>query len=370
MGLYYINTLKLHTTTSDKMQDTSGPVSSTPHTLKDLPCELWNQVPSHMRNSVPLLRVRKKALVDCVSVTVRNRTSVEDIIRGLDAMLQRGTKINNFYWNAVISSLVISGAEVGPGGMQTLATLLKHCKSTEIDAIVRDGTPLVHVMAVLDAMLECDAKLTSLVMKATSHRRLGVKNIQELAPRLANCRQLKMLDLYNQDIEDTGLALLKDALASNQHLAALCLEKNKLGNGAHSTIAGILQDHVQTISVLDLGWNALDNGATYLITQIMPSCTALKEVILKHNRITDDGALNFARKLLQCPSLTRLDLSMNFITDAGAVSFAPVLQQHGALTVLDLRYNEISAVGKDALGVFPSATMLPQREDLHLSHPS
>jgi hypothetical protein len=47
------------------------------------------------------------------------------------------------------------------------------------------------------------------------------------------------------------------------------------------------------------------------------------------------------------------------------VSFVPVLQQHSALTVLDLRYNEISTVGKDALRVFSSATMSPQRKHLH-----
>jgi len=314
-----------------------------------------------MRNSVPLLCVRKKTLVNRASVTVRHSTSVEDIARGLDAMLQRGTTIANFHWNAVIS-----GAEVGPKGMQTLAPFLRRCKNAEIGANVRDGTPLAHVMAALDAMLECDAKLTSLVMKALlTPREIGVNGMEELAPRLAKCRQLKTVDLYNQHIEDTGLALLKDALASSKHLAVLRLRRNKLGYKADSSIESIMQTHAQTISVLNLEWNDLDNGATFRITDMMPSCTALKEVILKHNRITDDGALNFSRKLLQCPSLTRLDLSNNFITDVGAVSFVPVLQQHSALTVLDLRYNEISTVGKDALRVFSSATMSPQRKHLH-----
>lgn len=348
------------------MQDTNRPVATTPPTLPELPRELWDQVSTHMRNSVPVLCVRKRTLVDRASVTVRHGTPVEDITRGLDAMLQRGTTIANFHWNAVISN-----AEVGPEGMQTLAPLLSRCKNAEIGATVRDGTPLAHVTAVLDTMLECDAKLTSLVMKAFfKPPKMGVNGMQELAPRLANCRQLNTVDLYNQDIGDMGLALLKDALASSKHLAVLRLNKNKLGYKADSSIASIMQTHAQTIRVLDLEWNNLDNGATYLITYMMPSYTALKEVILKHNRITDDGALNFARKLLQCPSLTRLDLSQNFITDAGALGFVPVLQQHGALTVLDLRYNEISVVGKDALRVFPSATMLPQREDLHLTHPS
>ena len=342
------------------MQNTSGLVATTPPTLPELPRELWQQVTPHMRNSVPLLRMRKKTLVDCVSVTVRNWTSVEDVIRGLNAMLQRGTTITNFHWNTFVLD-----AEVGPEEIQTLAPLVKHCKKTEIYAHVGRHATLSNVMSVLDMMLRCDFKLAGLAMSG-GHEGIEIRDegMQQLAPILANFGELKELSLHKQYITGVGLALLKDALAFNQHLAVLRLYNNDFRFDAGGlSIARIMEQHTRSLRVLDLEYNNLGDADAFLIGKNMQSCTMIKEVSLSINRLTDTGAFHFSETLLQCPSLTTLDLSYNCIQNTGALSFVPVLQQHGALTVLNLKQNNISATGKNALRDFPAAAVLPQNED-------
>ena len=342
------------------MQDTNRPVATTPPTLPELPRELWQQVAPHMRNSVPLLRVRKKTLVDCVSVTVRNWTSVEDVIRGLNAMLQRDTTITNFHWDTLVLD-----EKVGPEEIQTLAPLVKHCKKTEIHAFVGRLATLPNFMAVLDTMLRCDFKLAGLAM-SRDHEGIEIRDegMQQLAPILANFGELKELSLHKQYITGVGLALLKDALAFNQHLAVLCLYNNDFRFDAGGlSIARIMEQHTRSLRVLDLDYNNLGDADAFLIAKNMQSCTVIKKVSLSLNRLTDTSALHFSQTLLQCPSLTTLDLSDNGIEDTGALSFVPVLQEHGALTVLDLRRNHISAAGKNALRDFPAAAVLPQSED-------
>lgn len=345
------------------MQDTSAPVAATPLMLPELPRELWHEVTPFMRNSAPLLRVRKKKLVDCVSVTVRKWTSVEGVIRGLNAILQRGTTITNFYWD-----ILSVDDKVGPEEIQTLAPLVKHCKRTEIYAYVKNDAALSNVMAVLDTMVRCDFNLAGLKMIGDYHNAIRDEGMQQLAPILANFGELKKLSLHRHYITGVGLALLKDALAFNQDLAVLRLSHNDFRFDAGGlSIACIIEQHTRSLHVLYLEWCNLGDADALLIAKNMQSCTVIKEVSLPMNRLTNTGALHFSQTLLHCPSLTTLNLSDNCIEDTGALSFVPVLQEHGALTLLDLRRNHISAAGENALRHFPPAAVLPQVNDDYYS---
>jgi Ran GTPase-activating protein (RanGAP) involved in mRNA processing and transport len=159
--------------------------------------------------------------------------------------------------------------------------------------------------------------LHSSSMQHLTMRRMGMtaELCSELALELANNQQLKILNLNENDIGDTGCIALGRALLVGNHsdLHEMNLRKNKI------TALGCLE-----------------------LAQLLTQNDGLEKLNLACNNLDDIGAQGLAVLLGVHPTLKTLELHRTNLTDVGCRTLAEVLRHNACLTTLDMSFNDIT----------------------------
>jgi len=136
---------------------------------------------------------------------------------------------------------------------------------------------------------------------------------------LSGCPLLEVLELAENDISDTGVAVLATCIRGN--LQVLDLSDNKITCTGAVALADGLSD-CQSLRYLDLSINKIsDRGAVALA-----GCQSLQELDISNNEITDIGAVALAVGMQKCPSLRDLYICRNLISDTGAIELATCIR--------------------------------------------
>ena len=97
---------------------------------------------------------------------------------------------------------------------------------------------------------------TTLVRLYLSNNRLSDKGVKLLAKALATSNQtLKILNLQENDISDTGAEYVAEMLKTNTTLIGLWLDKNEIGNVGARILSDALTNHNTTLEYLGLSKN-------------------------------------------------------------------------------------------------------------------
>lgn len=91
---------------------------------------------------------------------------------------------------------------------------------------------------------------------------------------------------------------------------------------------------------LNLSCNFIDDACCDYIGKLLISSYPLEILVLRNNRIGNDGVVAIASGLSLNSSLKRLDLSVNLITDLGAEFLANVVSLNATLEALDVSNNK------------------------------
>ncbi|KAL7545765.1 hypothetical protein ACHAWF_011275 [Thalassiosira exigua] len=161
-----------------------------------------------------------------------------------------------------------------------------------------------------------------------------------LAKVLRKSKVLKILFLYQNSITLAEGQFI-DALAKNQSLRTLYLERNKIGDEGANRLAKVLKEN-DTLEVMHLNSNEIgDEGAKSLADALQIS-TSLKTISLGSNQISDVGAQHLAKSLTENNTLREIWINFNSIGDRGGQSFVDALKSNHSMDKLCLWDNNIS----------------------------
>ncbi|XP_078671651.1 uncharacterized protein LOC144911516 [Branchiostoma floridae x Branchiostoma belcheri] len=166
--------------------------------------------------------------------------------------------------------------------------------------------------------------------------RLGVPDAQQIGQMLKQNNTVQLLDLRNNQIQDTGLVHICEGLGEQERgIVTLVLWSN----------------HITQL------------GAEYL-RETLPLLNYLETLNMGHNPIGNEGVLSMKEGLLMNQSLLRLGLVDTKMTCEGAIALAEFLSINPRIVRLDLRENDIRTAGLMALQLAHKVNLSLTRLDL------
>ncbi|XP_051552625.1 NACHT, LRR and PYD domains-containing protein 12-like isoform X2 [Myxocyprinus asiaticus] len=143
---------------------------------------------------------------------------------------------------------------------------------------------------------------------------------ESLSSVLQSSNSLRELDLSNNDLQDSGVKLLSDALKSPHcTLDIVSLSLCNLTEKSCFALASVLSSNSSSLRELDLSNNDLQDSGVKLLSDALksPHCT-LEILRLSGCMVTEEGCCSVASALSSNPShLRELDLSYNHPGESG-----------------------------------------------------
>lgn len=170
---------------------------------------------------------------------------------------------------------------------------------------------------------------------------------------LAENDHLVKLDLYKNNIGVSGAKLLAGALEANKSLRYLDIKQNNLGpEGIKNLKDGVISN--KTLKTLKLNNNNIgsDEGSK-AIAEILIKSQSLENLDISNNNIQDKGIKNHIAKALGLTKIKEVIMRINKITDEGAECIIDHVHQKitidlNANDIIDENLmNEIKALGDD-----------------------
>ncbi|XP_078420610.1 NACHT, LRR and PYD domains-containing protein 12-like [Cetorhinus maximus] len=173
---------------------------------------------------------------------------------------------------------------------------------------------------------------------------------EDLASPLRTNRSLTDLDLDHNNLGDSGVKLLSEALRERDcKIQKLCLQKNNLTDSCAKDLASALGTNL-SLTVLDLDFNRLgDSGAKVLSVALQNLACKLQRLSLRGNSLTDSCAEDLASALSTNRSLTDLNLGLNRFTDQSVPALRRFILTCRTLNLIELRDNQFNQNGENQL---------------------
>ncbi|MEO8705225.1 MAG: gala protein [Kofleriaceae bacterium] len=184
---------------------------------------------------------------------------------------------------------------------------------------------------------------------------LGLAGAQRIAELVARGAPLQVLDLFNCELGDDGVAEVAAALASPaSRVEHVYLGGNAAGPLAVAALAAMLAT-TRTLRSLQLSASRFAGLGGTLAAGLARN-TSLEALALASCQLDADGGAAIAASLARHPRLLSLDLGYatsaralgepeNMIGNAGAPALADLVRANGPLRSLDLRWNGITSRG-------------------------
>lgn len=219
---------------------------------------------------------------------------------------------------------------------------------------------------VADGIEHSTTSLTSLELRWSTFK---PGSAVELARGLKANQSLKYLDFCCCCLDDQQMADVSESLIGHPNLETLSFQSNNCGDLAGRQLASQLthprcrlhkldlsfqlrDDQNQTkldvrnilsalsknqsLRVLDLTCNRLNDDDATMIAQVLKENTTLEEVILSRNQFTDVGIKNIAEQLPHMKGLKKLSLWGNMFTEDGAMALLAGLALNMGLHTVNL----------------------------------
>ena len=259
--------------------------------------------------------------------------------RVLDAMSSSGgTKIR---------TILFGTGAIGNTGARAVADALD--RGVELDTVYLGCNKITDVVPLAEAIER--SKVDALWLKRNPLGEAGGKRLAQVIARGGP----RVLDVYNCELGDAGVAAIAEALASPTcRVEHVYLGGNAAGAAATAAIGTLLATTTRLRSI--------QLSASPIVHCIAPiarglaSNRSLEELVLASCGLSPEGGRAIAAALTHHPRLLRLDLAIapsaraldepaNEIGDAGAPAFAELVRANGPLRALDLRENSITSRG-------------------------
>jgi hypothetical protein len=314
-----------------------------------------------------LLIPKDKSGGDAVELTGLNEGSMADLTTLNEWVMAINARI------ALLNFLhsPMNARSMARGGREILAFLTDaSCQRLKIANKFTDLTPVLsHFREALSHRSFIEISFTNCAM--TDEALIALAEILEAAPDM----KVNRLDLSHNLISKASMGAMHRALKKNNHVGALILDHNQIGDEGVRILVHGEEDAVNEVggadvaannsfwtsgmalNVISLAHNQLtDQGLETLLTSIQEfgsresedSASGISFALLDFsgNMLTDVGVAVLAGFLLRIPRVESLSLAGNSVTDIGAASLRDVLTSDASsLISLDLKDCQLSSVG-------------------------
>ncbi|XP_059817785.1 ribonuclease inhibitor-like isoform X2 [Hypanus sabinus] len=245
------------------------------------------------------------------------------------------------------------------GGVDLTSALSTNCSLTELD-LAKDKLGDSGVKLVSEALRNPGCKIQKLCLDSVS---LTAAGVVDLVSALSTNRSLTELDLANNELGDSGVKLVFEALRNPG------CKIQKLGlRSVGLTAVGVLNltsalSTNRSLTELDLGGNKLRDSGMKLVFEALrnPECK-IQKLSLRSVGLTAPGVVYLASALSTNRSLTELDLAENELGDSGVKLVSEALRNPGCkIQTLGLRWTGLTDSGIEDL-VFALTTKHSLRE--------
>lgn len=251
-----------------------------------------------------------------------------------------------------LKSLDVRDCDIGPQGMQHLATALRD-EDSQLEVLCLDDNPLTAQGGqALAAGVWQSPSLTQLHLCKTG---IADEGLSKLAHALPHANQLTYLDISSCKVGDEGLSDLADAISDPFHGIH---DKGMLNEEFHG--AAPSPAHLQVLKLRD---NQINDQGVQELGEAMQQSSTLKDLDLAGNQVGTGGL----QALAAAPILQKLCLFNCKLGQEQAESLIACLTNNGFLGLqeMDLTGNMIEAPQMQALletlphqGVAPSLKVL------------
>eukprot|EP00899_Mesostigma_viride_P009369 jgi/Mesvir1/18433/Mv14298-RA.4 len=359
---------------------------------ENIPAELLAQIVSHLSvaariRAITVCKAWARSLMQPCHWTVLDLASVrestieitDNIVRNAISLSKPATHRRYTFMRSTFDELGSHGESDNVPLLTTL--ILTGCRLvTEAIIMDLDAWPHLVELCIHDCFsislrrLQALESLQRLTRLEVDVRDVGSKNCfgSSLHPALASAlqrRQIRRLDLGDNDLGDAGIEVLASAIGKDAPLISVHLNGNAISKHGVAALADAFS-HNATLQKLDLRGNALlgDKGAQALASGLALN-TTLEQLDLSNCSISNAGALHITCALQSNHSsaLTSIQLSYNRLGDAAARSLSKLVAAEDCpLRFLRLIGCEIGDVGAVALAHALTINLRCQLRELNL----
>jgi hypothetical protein len=179
--------------------------------------------------------------------------------------------------------------------------------------------------------------------------RLGTTGLREIMPAItADLQQLTQLDLTSNNLRDAGATILAHSLSGYDPIG---------GPGCRA---------VQSLRELILSHNGIGNDGAKVLSENLFFVPSLAVLMLDNNLIGGDGARHLAKLVRESESLMSLNLAWNKIRGPGAAEFGDAFAINSSILNLNIAWNSF---GKSGLAPLTSCLVTNSTlKHLNLTH--
>jgi Ran GTPase-activating protein (RanGAP) involved in mRNA processing and transport len=253
-------------------------------------------------------------VTNLTNLTITNSVLSRENVQQLKSMLQR---------NRALESLDLASSDLKSAGLAEIAPALYRNTSIKDLVLADNGLDGIESANVLRELIRRNKTVTRLFICYNCFGE-SLAAVRSIADGVSRNRTLKLLDLSGCGLDDQGISVLANALASRN---ASILELNLSSNNFTSVgVRALVDDNIEAVKILT-------------------------KLCLSDNPIRREGATILADSLCRnaMPSLKQLDLFCCHIDNDGFVALVSALEQNTSLQILDLKYNIIIDRGYMAL---------------------
>lgn len=211
------------------------------------------------------------------------------------------------------------------------------------------GRPLITLAAALK-FNDCLVKLY------LADNRLGSSDSIQIGNLLRANLTLKLLDLRNNNLQDSGCALVCEGVGEQSKPSASSntgLNKTKSNNPSqtglnslvlwnnHMTVSSakhlaLMVNCTTSLETLNIGRNSITNDGIICLKESLLRNKSLKRLYLYNTKVADEGAVALAEFIADSKNIERVDLRDNTIKVAGLLALAHSLRHNSSVVQIDL----------------------------------
>ncbi|XP_059817733.1 ribonuclease inhibitor-like isoform X2 [Hypanus sabinus] len=203
------------------------------------------------------------------------------------------------------------------------------------------------VKLVFEALRNPGCKIQKLDLESVG---LTAAGVVDLTSALSTNRSLTELDLRDNELGDSGVKLVSEALRNpGCKIQNLCLVSVGLTAAGVGHLASALSTN-RPLMELDLGDNELGDSGVKLLSAALrkPECK-IQKLVLSWTGLTDSGIEDLVSGLIAKHSLRELELDSNNLTDRSVSVLHHLIVTHPCLEQIKLWGNLFSSDGENKL---------------------
>lgn len=212
-----------------------------------------------------------------------------------------------FHRNLTNNKVDLSYYCVDPRNIRAMAKALRYNRTVE-SFCLKDNFLTVDAAYHLGEMLSTNSTLVELNLEGC---RIGPEGARRLFSGIIGNRNLSVLDLSRNDLDEAGGEHFAEALFRGAGIKEINLRKNNLGSKTAAALAVAFETHNKLIHI-DLSWNNFFNpvSACLLLNKLQEN-EYLEYLNLSWNGIYGLRIAESLKDIMLCPNLSHLDLSNN-----------------------------------------------------------